>query len=643
MAPVTQGYLILEFIGSGPDTLVNLRALTILPLQFLPYPGSPAANAGVTPIYGYTGYNAASGYGFSSNSVSLNSVPGSAFAADMTFLVDLPDGFYDVTPTIGGGLTNLQVILQGSPNHTDQVSTPQNQTFSQTYLVDVTDGQLSLRLLPSTGQTIYLYSLTIVPRAFPLTFQFGPAGSAVAPGSDAISNYTIYDAQSHYGFSASTQMNSQSGEVYASDMTFREDLPNGTYVVTATLAGTGNSADMVTITFDGLSEGSFATGTGPVVESFVAVIQNGGITIEFAGGNGTHVNFAAITGLTIKPKAVADDFDGDGKADLTVYGQIAGTSLYGFTTLTSSSDYTQSIVWDNSGAGFGNDYSIPVIGDYFGEGKPAYAIWYPLNNGLMQFLAVSSVNPSEVINVTMGLSTDLPVVGDVDGDGKADFGVFGYYPGLGYRYDFLLSSRNFDVSQRFIYSNTPYGYGTSTSSPVVGDFDGTGRDGLGYYQPSNGGGTFIFVNFSFPRGSGFVTTATPTDFFEVNYSGPPAIPIAVNYDGDGISDLAFFGANSGGYYGFTILTSSTHFNQSRSIYFDYNGNGFGYSASIPTMADYEGDGIDDFSVYQPDGSGNAYFYLNDGTGQVLGSILGGAADLPVNAPAWMLAEKVRAQ
>ena len=114
----------------------------------------------------------------------------------------------------------------------------------------------------------------------------------------------------------------------------------------------------------------------------------------------------------------------------------------------------------------------------------------------MELYAISSVNPAEGIAVDFGLTTDLPVVGDVDGDGKADFGVYGYYPGVGYRYDFLLSSRTstaspfgFDPNQRFIFDNYGHGavYGSPTATPVVADFDGSGHAGLAPVQPVEGG------------------------------------------------------------------------------------------------------------------------------------------------------------
>ena len=180
-----------------------------------------------------------------------------------------------------------------------------------------------------------------------------------------------------------------------------------------------------------------------------------------------------------------DDFDGDGKADLAVYGKDPSTGRYRFKILDSSTGFAagKATVFDNQGFGFGNAASIPVAADYFGDGKAAYAIFSPDGHGYMILQAISSANPGRSLSVDFGLLTDSPVVGDVDGDGKADFGVFGFDPNLGYRYDFLLSSKGFDPRQPLIFSNYGYGFGTPNATPVVGDFDGSGHAGFGVTSP----------------------------------------------------------------------------------------------------------------------------------------------------------------
>ena len=351
-----------------------------------------------------------------------------------------------------------------------------------------------------------------------------------------------------------------------------------------------------------------------------------------------------------KAPSVADDFDGDGKADLVTYGLIPGTSLYGFTIVTSSSGFTQKIRWDNLGYGFGNAESIPVIGDYFGDGRPAYAIWIPQPDGTMLFQAISSVDPTKAISIDFGVSTDVPVVADVDGDGKDDFGAFGNYTGVGYRYDFLLSSRTstaypfgFDFNQRLIFNNYGYGYGVPGSTPVVGDFDGSGHAGLGVYLPVGSAYVFVDNDLVIPDTPGFIINPPSTYYLNRTFGLSTDIPLAVDHDGDGKSDLAVYGLDPAtGLYRYDILTSSSGFNPADAVYYDNVPYGYGYSASFPVMADYEGTGHDDFAEFQPDGMGGASYVFYDvalGTNVFYDLFL--PTDLPANAPSYVLAKRVR--
>ena len=62
------------------------------------------------------------------------------------------------------------------------------------------------------------------------------------------------------------------------------------------------------------------------------------------------------------------------------------------------------------------------------------------------------------------------------------------------------------------------------------------------------------------------------------------------------------------------------------------------------MADYEGNGHADFAVFQPDGAGGGEFVFQDvGVGHGVVYDFAQSTDLPVTAPFWLLARKVRHQ
>jgi hypothetical protein len=181
---------------------------------------------------------------------------------------------------------------------------------------------------------------------------------------------------------------------------------------------------------------------------------------------------------------VSADFDGDGKADVAVYrnGASAGAQSFFFYRPSAAPGVDfRTIYWGAAG-------NKPVVGDYDGDGKadaavfdPATGIWYVLRSLDNQLYAIH-----------FGSSTDKLVPADYDGDGKTDVAVFRPDDGTWY----LMQSRDG-------FTGAQFGFGTDTPTPA--DYDGDGRTDIAVFRD----GTW-YLNRSRDGFTG-VTFGNPTD------------------------------------------------------------------------------------------------------------------------------------
>ncbi len=269
------------------------------------------------------------------------------------------------------------------------------------------------------------------------------------------------------------------------------------------------------------------------------------------------------------------DFDGDGRADISVFRPSKGVWY-----IANSSNNSFSSVQ------FGQNGDRSVAADYDGDGKTDIAVyrggvWYRLKSMTNTFDAVY-----------FGVSTDIPAPADFDGDDKADIAVFRPTDGTWYR---LLNGNG------NAYSTVKFG--VNGDMPLAADYDGDGKADINVFRPSNG--DWYRINSSNQQ------------FTSVQFGQNGDKPVIGDFDGDGKIDVAVFRPSKGIWY---VLNSANG---------TFSTTTFGQSTDIPTTADYDGDGKTDISVFRPS---DGYWYRFNSSNNSFASVqFGSAGDIPVPA------------
>ncbi len=235
------------------------------------------------------------------------------------------------------------------------------------------------------------------------------------------------------------------------------------------------------------------------------------------------------------PNRTQFDFDGDGRADISVF--RPSDRVWYLNQSTAGFASTQ--------FGLSTDKIKPA--DYDGDGKTDIAVF---RDGVWYWLNSSNGN---VRIVKFGLAGDIPVANDYTGDGRAELAV--YRGGVWWTYN--LTNNQVNVVQ----------FGLPNDKPVAADYDGDGKTDQAIY-----------------RGNGeWHLNRSSQGYAVVNFGLATDKPVIGDYDGDGRADEAVY--RNGIWY---LLQSSQGFAAFQ----------FGIVSDIPAPADYDGDGKTDAAVYR---------------------------------------------
>ena len=121
---------------------------------------------------------------------------------------------------------------------------------------------------------------------------------------------------------------------------------------------------------------------------------------------------------------------------------------------------------------------VPIGADFDGDGRADLTVYRPATGEW--FIRYSSTGYSiPTSRYQWGSAGDVPVAADFDGDGRTDLTVF--RPATGEWFDPLLVDRVCDRS-----ASGRYQWGLAGDVPISADFDGDGQTDLTVYRPSTG-------------------------------------------------------------------------------------------------------------------------------------------------------------
>ena len=185
---------------------------------------------------------------------------------------------------------------------------------------------------------------------------------------------------------------------------------------------------------------------------------------------------------------------------------------------------------------------------------------------------------------------------------------------------FLTQSTTTVVSQQATFTSSLAG-----QKGVSGDWNGDGVDSIGSFTT----GTWKVRDTNFP----LIALPAPFGFKTSSFGAAGDLPVAGDWDGDGIDTLGVFRPSTGQF----TLTDST--NSSPPFTISVTRATFGAAGDLPISGDWDGDGKDSIAVYRP--STGETFFTNDDLSTTLGisnnvspgidivAFLGVAEDLPI--------------
>jgi hypothetical protein len=296
-------------------------------------------------------------------------------------------------------------------------------------------------------------------------------------------------------------------------------------------------------------------------------------------------DISVTTSATAARNRTNVDFNGDGRSDYVITRDQSSITTW-WVAINGSNNFS-TVQW-----GLASDIETPA--DFDGDGRTDFAVWRdePTNPNQANFYIIRSLSNTFQLE-QFGRTGDNPrIVGDYDGDGRADPAV--YRAGVGGGQSIFFYRPSTMPGRDFV----PTAFGIAGDVPVPGDYDGDGRHDLSVSRNIGGRNQFIILQSS----------NLDDQYIDWGLAGDMIVP--GDYDGDGRNDFCVVRTVTGRLLWYILEA-------------DGGGTGaaaidWGIAGDIAAPGDYDGDGRQDVVVWRPNANPDTnFFYVRRSSNNML--------------------------